>query len=95
MAQVRVRLKARRQININNDLGGAAFYFKNRVDHRIEKDHRDGISFEIMAGLTFLAFEAKTALFRDRRRDSPRGITFYTFPGKTPGGARGLRPFFH
>ncbi|UVK52733.1 hypothetical protein DBIPINDM_006141 [Mesorhizobium sp. AR02] len=59
MAQVRVKLKARRQINIHNDLGGAAFYFKKKVDHRIETDDREGISFEIMAGLTFLAFEAE------------------------------------
>jgi hypothetical protein len=57
MDKMKVRLKAHRHIYIHNDIGNAAFYFKNRVEVRAAKGDRDGIGLEIMAGLTLLAFE--------------------------------------
>jgi hypothetical protein len=59
MTKVKVHLKANRQINIHNDIGNAAFYFKERVNARIAKNDREGIWHEIMAGLTLLAFEVE------------------------------------
>jgi antitoxin component HigA of HigAB toxin-antitoxin module len=59
MAKIRVRLKAHRNIYIHNDIGNVAFYFKNRVDQRIANGDRDGVGLEIIAGLTFLAFEVE------------------------------------
>ena len=52
-------MKAHHHIYIHNDIGNAAFYFKNRVDERIAKGDRDGVGLEIMAGLTLLAFEVE------------------------------------
>ncbi len=62
MAKLRVRLKAHRHIYIHNDIGNAAFYFKNRVDERAAKGDREGIGLEIMASLTLLAFEVEARL---------------------------------
>jgi len=59
MAKIKVHLKAHRHIYIHNDIGNAAFYFKNRVDERIAKDDREGVGLEIIAGLTLLAFEVE------------------------------------
>jgi hypothetical protein len=59
MAKMRVHLKAHRHIYIHNDIGNAAFYFKNRVNERIAKGERDGVGLEIIAGLTLLAFEVE------------------------------------
>jgi hypothetical protein len=59
MAKIKVRLKAHHHFYIHNDIGNAAFYFKNRVDERIAKNDHDGVGLEIMAGLTLLAFEAE------------------------------------
>jgi hypothetical protein len=59
MAKIKVRLKAQRRIYIHNDIGNAAFYFKNRVSERLAKDDREGVGLEIIAGLTLLAFEVE------------------------------------
>jgi hypothetical protein len=59
MAKIKVHLKAHRHIYIHNDIGNAAFYFKNRVDERIAKDDGEGVGLEIIAGLTLLAFEVE------------------------------------
>jgi hypothetical protein len=62
MAKIKVHLKAHRHIYIHNDIGNAAFYFKNRVDERIAQGDREGVGLEIMAGLTLLAFEVEARL---------------------------------
>jgi hypothetical protein len=56
MTRSKVRLKAHRDIYIHNDIGDAVFYFKKRVEERSSKDDQEGASWEIMAGLTLLAF---------------------------------------
>jgi hypothetical protein len=61
MTKMKVHLKAHRHFYIHNDIGNAAFYFKERVNDRIAKDDRDGIGLEIMAGLTLLAFECPSS----------------------------------
>jgi hypothetical protein len=50
------KMKAHRDIRIHNDLCEAASYFKTRVEQRMAGDDHGGISWEIMAGLTLLAF---------------------------------------
>jgi hypothetical protein len=59
MTKAKVHLEAHHHFYIHNDIGNAAFYFKTRVEERIAKGDRDGIGFEIMAGLTLLAFEVE------------------------------------
>lgn len=61
MGKIRVKLDEQRHIYIHNDLSNAAFYFKQRIYERIKADDREGISLEIMACLTMIAFavEAK------------------------------------
>jgi hypothetical protein len=59
MTKKRVRLRANRKIRIHNDIGNAAYYFKNRVNERSEKGDRDGIGLEMIAGLILLAFEVE------------------------------------
>jgi hypothetical protein len=55
--KVKVRLRAHHHIYIHNDIGNAAFYFKERVNQRAARDDREGIAHEIIAALTLLAFE--------------------------------------
>lgn len=68
MAKIKVRLQARRHIFIHNDLVNAAFYFKTRIEERINNNDHNGVGLEIMAGLTMLAFaiEAKFNFLGDR-----------------------------
>jgi hypothetical protein len=62
MTKMKVRLKAHRHIYIHNDIGNAAFYFKERVNERIARGEREGVGLEIIAGLTLLAFEVEARL---------------------------------
>lgn len=57
--KVKVRLEAQHHILIHNDLANAAYRFKTTVEERLAKDDREGLSLEIMAALTFMAFTSE------------------------------------
>ena len=61
MDKVKAHAKEQKQIYIHNDIDQAAFYFKERIEARASKRDRDGIGYDMMACLIFLAFavEAK------------------------------------
>ncbi|MFN3249783.1 hypothetical protein [Roseibium album] len=57
MADVKqFKVHAHEDILIHNDLSNAAFHFKRSIEHRLADDERSGLSFEVMAGATMLAF---------------------------------------
>lgn len=60
MEKIKVKIQAQKNIYVHNDLSNAAHHFKMRVDSRPVGD-TDGIGFDILAELIFLAFtvEAK------------------------------------
>ncbi|MGX8007934.1 hypothetical protein ACVDG8_002460 [Mesorhizobium sp. ORM8.1] len=59
--KIKVRVQEHRNVFIHNDLANAAFYFKQRISERLKLNDREGVSLEMMACLTMIAFaiEAK------------------------------------
>ncbi|MGO7181530.1 hypothetical protein ACCT14_11445 [Rhizobium brockwellii] len=62
MSKVRVRLREKRHIYIHNDIANAAFHFKKRILDRLETGDREGITLDVMAGLTMLAFAVEARI---------------------------------
>jgi len=56
MEKIRGRSQGKRYIYIHNDLANAAFHFKSVIEARLEKDDRNGITFDCMACLVMCAF---------------------------------------
>ena len=53
MNKIKALIESKKHVYIHNDLGNCTYYFKNRFDAWRDEE---GISLEIMAGLTMLAF---------------------------------------
>jgi hypothetical protein len=53
MNKIKALIESKKHVYIHNDLGNCTYYFKNRFDAWGDEE---GISLEIMAGLTMLAF---------------------------------------
>jgi hypothetical protein len=68
MEKIKVRRQAKKHIYVHNDLSNAAYHFKKKVNERLAKNDREGISFDILAELIFLAFtmEAKINFLGNR-----------------------------
>jgi hypothetical protein len=62
MAKIKVRQKAKKHIYVHNDLSNAAYHFNKQVNKRLANNENEGIAFDILAELIFLAFtiDAKT-----------------------------------
>lgn len=56
MPKMRVRLQARRDIYVHNDIANAAHYFKTRIEERVSNNDRTGVGLEMVTALTMLAF---------------------------------------
>ncbi|QRM39468.1 hypothetical protein F3X89_17390 [Rhizobium rhizogenes] len=54
--KIKVRLQQNRYVLIHNDLANTGFYFRKRIEKRLATDDREGISLEMMACLTMMAF---------------------------------------
>jgi hypothetical protein len=48
--------------NIHNSLKNGAYYYKRRLEQRLEKGDREGINFDIASGLLFLAFSIESVV---------------------------------
>ena len=61
MEKIRVRQQAKKHIYVHNDLSNAAYHFNKKVNERLANNEMEGIAFDILAELIFLAFtiEAK------------------------------------
>src|SRR5215210_55312 len=61
MEKIKVRRQAKKHIYIHNDLSNAAYHFNERINERFANEDIEGIAFDILAELVFLAFtiEAK------------------------------------
>jgi hypothetical protein len=61
MEKIKVRQQAKKHIYVHNDLSNAAYHFNKKVNERLANNDREGIAFDILAELIFLAFtiEAK------------------------------------
>jgi hypothetical protein len=61
MEKIKVRRLAKKHIYVHNDLSNAAYHFHEKVNERFANNDREGIAFDILAELIFLAFtiEAK------------------------------------
>lgn len=59
-----VKIKSQAHIYIHNTIDNTAWYLKEKIEERIKKGERDGISLEIMSCLVMIAFafEAKINL---------------------------------
>lgn len=62
METLRARHTGEKSIYIHNDLAGASFYFKNRIEERLKAEDTKGIAFEYMSCLTMLAFELEAKI---------------------------------
>lgn len=60
--KIKVRFQKDSEILVHNDLSNAAYYFETRVGERLEKDDREGIAFDIIAGLIMVAFTFEAQL---------------------------------
>src|SRR5229473_3048469 len=62
LARIKVRKQAKKHIYVHNDLSNAAYHFNKKVNKRLANNDMEGIAFDILAELIFLAFsiEAKT-----------------------------------
>ena len=56
MAKIKVRRHGKQRIFIHNDLSNAAFYFKERIELRLQNKDDQGIDFDHMAFLVLSAF---------------------------------------
>ena len=56
MPRIRVRVQGERHFFVHNDLLNGAYHFKQRIDDRLARNDRSGISFDILAELILLAF---------------------------------------
>lgn len=61
MEKIKVRRQAKKHIYVHNDLSNAAYHFNKIINERFANDDIEGIAFDILAELVFLAFtiEAK------------------------------------
>jgi hypothetical protein len=50
------RLQGKKYVYIHNDLSNAAFHFKTRIEERLERDDRVGITFDCISCLVMCAF---------------------------------------
>jgi hypothetical protein len=62
MSGVTGRIEGEKGIYIHNDLGNAAFHFRNLIEKRVKAGDRDGIAFDCMACLMMCAFEFESYL---------------------------------
>lgn len=62
METITVRHFGKKHIHIHNDLGNAAFYYRNLIKDRFDRDDRKGITFDLMSCLVFLAFSFEATL---------------------------------
>ncbi len=62
MSKIRVKLRAKRHINIHNDLSNAAFYFKSGIEKKVKSGTVDGIGLDSMAALVMIAFALEAKL---------------------------------
>lgn len=54
--KIKVKLKEHKHLYIHNDLANAAYYFKGRLEERQKNNDHEGVSLEMMACLTMIAF---------------------------------------
>lgn len=68
MEKIKVRQQAKKHIYVHNDLSNAAYHFNKKVNERLANNDKEGIAFDILAELIFLAFtiEAKTNFLGNR-----------------------------
>jgi hypothetical protein len=56
MAKIKARRHRKQRIYIHNDLSNNDFYFKKRIESRLQKKDEEGIAFDYMAYLVLSAF---------------------------------------
>ena len=56
MTKLKVRRNRKQRIYIHNDLSNGAFYFKKRIESRLQENDKEGIVFDHMAFLVLSAF---------------------------------------
>jgi hypothetical protein len=68
MEKIKVRRQAKSHIYVHNDLSNGAYHFYKKVNERLANNDREGIAFDILAELIFLAFtvEAKINFLGNR-----------------------------
>ncbi|MCA1366653.1 hypothetical protein I6F15_04435 [Bradyrhizobium sp. BRP14] len=54
--RVKVKVKAKSQVYIHNDLANNAYYLRKKIHERLAKEDTDGISLEMTACLIMIAF---------------------------------------
>lgn len=62
MEKIKVRRQAKKHIYVHNDLSNAAYHFYEKVNERFADNDREGIAFDILAELIFLAFTIEAKL---------------------------------
>ena len=62
MKKFKIKLQRNQNVFIHNDLGNAAYHFKDRFDTWDKNNSGEGISLEIMAGLAMLAFTVEARI---------------------------------
>jgi hypothetical protein len=62
MEKIKVRRQAKKHIYVHNDLSNAAYHFNKRVNERFTNNDMQGIAFDILAELVFLAFTIEAKL---------------------------------